>query len=241
MLPILEQLRLVAASNLTVLFQGETGVGKEVLAQYLHAHSQRCKAPLVPVNCGALTPGLLESTLFGAVRGAFTGAMHDSKGLVRAAHQGTLFLDEIGELPLEAQSRLLRVLQERKVTPVGSHQEIEVDFRLVCATHRDLRNAVQKGEFREDLFYRIHSFPVQIPPLRTRQADILALANSLWQEMHPSEAAVPLQECCRDSLLKYSWPGNIRQLRNVLERFSVLRRQGVEVDPEIRTASLVRF
>jgi len=234
MFPILEQLRLVASSNLTVLLQGETGVGKEVLVRYLHAHSLRCKAPLIPVNCGALTPSLLESTLFGSVRGAFTGAQHDSKGLVRAAHQGTLFLDEIGELPLEAQSRLLRVLQERKVTPLGCHHEIDVDFRLVCATHRDLSAAVKMGAFREDLFYRIHTFPVQIPPLRKRQGDILALANSLWQEMRQPELHFPLQESCRESLLQYAWPGNIRQLRNVLERFSVLRRQGVKLSHLLR-------
>lgn len=219
---ILTNLGIAANLQLPVLILGESGVGKEVLARELHQRSPRNAKPFVAVNCGSLHPGLLESTLFGSTKGAFTGAHQETLGLIRSSDGGTLFLDEIGELPMEAQSRLLRVLQERTVTPVGSHSEIPVNFRLVCATHRNLRERVSTGLFREDLFYRICAFPIDVPPLRSRMQDIEPIARALWLQMIGSSTSLP----CTSVLRQYSWPGNIRQLRNVLERFAALQCTG---------------
>jgi len=236
---VLRRLDLVASSPIPILLSGETGIGKDVFARTLHELSNRKSAPFVPVNCGALSPALLESTLFGAIRGAFTGAHQNVLGLVRAAHSGTLFLDEIGELPLDAQSRLLRVLQERAVVPVGGHSEIAVDFRLVCATHRDLSQAVAHGTFREDLFFRINAFPLQIPPLRARPQDLLPLAAQIWRELDADcELREALSSKESQALMCYAWPGNVRQLKNVLQRFSIMRHEGVEFEDLLKTEPL---
>ncbi len=220
-----QHLRLAANISLPVLILGETGVGKELIARKLHSLGNRRTGPFIAVNCGSLSASLLESTLFGAVRGAYTGANADSMGMIRAAEQGTLFLDEIGELPLEAQSRLLRVLQEKSVMPVGSHREIPVDFRLICATHRNLREQVSRAHFREDLFYRICAFPIEIPPLRHRPQDIEPLARAIWFEILGNTTTLPSTQI----LSQYSWPGNIRQLRNILERFAALQCTGISL------------
>ena len=167
-------LTIAAKSDIPVLLCGESGTGKEVAARKLHELSPRAPGPFIAVNCGALSAGLVESLFEGACRGAFTGAVCDRVGFVRAADGGTLFLDEIGELPLESQTRLLRILQEKSVTPVGSERSISVNFRLVCATHRDLDESVRAGSFREDLFFRLNVFPVRLPPLRKRPASEFA-------------------------------------------------------------------
>ena len=222
-MPSFEKLLHIAApSSLPILLLGESGSGKEVAARRLHSLSSRAHGPFIPVNCGALAPGLLESLLCGHLRGAFTGADREQLGFVRAAAGGTLFLDELGELPLEAQCRLLRILQERCVTPLGSQKEIGVDFRLVCATHHDLEEDVRQGRFRSDLYFRIAVLPIRVPALRERSADFAALAQSLWQEIADSKAP-PLEARQILLLASQAWPGNIRQLRNVLERYALLR------------------
>lgn len=222
-MPSFEQLLHIAApSSLPILLLGESGSGKEVAARRLHSLSSRAQGPFIPVNCGALAPGLLESLLCGHLRGAFTGADREQLGFVRAAAGGTLFLDELGELPLEAQCRLLRILQERSVTPLGSQKEIGVDFRLVCATHHDLEEDVRQGRFRSDLYFRIAVLPIRVPALRERPDDFAALAQSLWQDIAGS--TLPSLEARHILLLaSHPWPGNIRQLRNVLERYALLR------------------
>lgn len=219
-------LEIVAPSILPVLLLGESGCGKEVAARALHGMSPRSQGPLIAVNCAALSSSLLESQLCGHLRGAFTGADKDQAGFVRAAEGGTLFLDELGELPPEAQGRLLRILQEKCVIPVGAQKEIPVDFRLVCATHRDLERLVGSGLFRQDLYYRIATFPIRLPALRERLHDLPAIARQIWKNVNPSEAP-PLNEREMALLLHFLWPGNIRQLRNVLERFALLREHGM--------------
>ena len=171
-------LNIVAGSDVSVLLLGESGSGKEVAARYIHAHSSRAGGPFIALNCGAIAQGLVESILEGHRKGAFTGAVEEKLGLVRSAEGGTLFLDEIGELPLETQSKLLRILQEKAVTPVGAAQSIPVNFRLICATNRNLKMEIADGNFRADLFFRINVFPIEIPPLRARR-DFLRLAAFL--------------------------------------------------------------
>ena len=215
---------LAAASDATVLVTGETGTGKEIVARALHAHGRRKEGPFVPVNCAAIPAELLESELFGHVRGSFTGAVADRLGAFREANGGTLFLDEIGDMPLAMQAKILRALQDRVVTPVGGRPE-RVDIRLVTATHRDLPRAVAEGSFRQDLFYRLNVVPIALPPLRERIADILPLAEhflrlsadaKLRAKRFTGEAAA--------RLLAHSWPGNVRELRNVVERAALLAR-----------------
>jgi two-component system response regulator PilR (NtrC family) len=218
---VLDLLAAAAQTLAPVYLQGESGTGKEGLARFVHERSGRRKGPWVAVNCGALSPSLLEAELFGSVKGAFTGSTGDRPGKVRQAEGGTLFLDEIGDMPLEAQTRLLRVLQERRVMPVGGDREVPVDFRLVCATHQDLRQRVAEGRFREDLFFRLHVVPVHVPPLRDRPGDIpgllrLFLAESLTpQDADQAMAALP------SSLTGYVFPGNVRELRNMAQRLAV--------------------
>jgi len=211
--------RNVAQTDATVLVRGESGSGKELVAHAIHRESHRSGGPFVAVNCAALTPGLLESELFGHIRGAFTGAVHDRKGLFEQADGGTLFLDEVAELPLETQSKLLRVLEERRVTPVGSAKEIEVDLRVIAATHRALRREVEQGRFREDLMYRLRVVPVFIPPLRERRGDVEVLLRTFlrrFNEVGPRHVATIAPEAMR-ALLDHGWPGNVRELRNVVE------------------------
>jgi len=208
----------VALTDATVLLTGETGTGKEVFARFIHASSPRNGRPFVPVNCGAIPEALLESELFGYVRGAFTGAVSARRGRVALADGGTLFLDEIGELPLSLQVKLLRLLQERTYEPVGSSESLAANFRLVAATNRDLAEEVRAGRFRSDLYYRLHVCPVRLPSLRERRADIAVLFRHFWErrgESRPVEAAV--MQC----LSTYDWPGNVRELENLVERVSV--------------------
>ena len=213
----------VANTKSTVLLQGETGTGKEVMARFIHDHSPRRAAPLVVVNCAALPESLIESELFGHEKGAFTGATHARPGRVQLAAGGTLFLDEVGELPLRTQGKLLRVLQEHEVQPVGSERTIEVDLRVIAATHRALDSDVQIGRFREDLYYRLAVFPLALPPLREREGAVRALAQhflarqatELGRELRLSEGAIRALEA-------HGWPGNIRELENAVERIAIL-------------------
>jgi two-component system response regulator FlrC len=219
-LQMLTRLRRVAASELSVLLSGESGTGKEVLARDVHAHSQRARGPFVAINCAAIPKDLLEATLFGYERGAFTGAQKSQAGKFELAHGGTLFLDEIGEMPPELQAKLLRVLQERVVERVGSHQEISLDFRLVAATNRRLEQAVRDGRFREDLYFRIGVFPLEIPPLRTRVDDIDVLSRHFLKR-YSAPAGRPgarLSDAAITRMRQHPWPGNVRELENVIQR-----------------------
>jgi len=215
-------LEIASKSSVPVLICGESGTGKEVMARRLHALSSRSQGPFIAVNCGAISPGLIESLFEGSCRGAYTGAVVNQLGFVRAADHGTLFLDEIGELPLESQTRLLRILQEKAVMPIGSQRSVPVDFRLVCATHRNLQAAVKAGRFREDLFFRLNVFPIHLLPLRERIDDLKSIANEIWKEISGTELST---EDLR-SLCGFPWPGNVRQLKNVLERYLLLQNLG---------------
>jgi transcriptional regulator with GAF, ATPase, and Fis domain len=221
---IVDQLRQVAPTATTVLIAGETGTGKEKVAQTLHHLSPRRDKPFIKVNCGALPASLIESELFGHVRGAFTGAHAARKGRFELADGGTLFLDEIGELPLDLQPRLLRVLQEGEIDPVGSEKPRKVDVRLVAATNRDLDRMVQEGRFRADLFYRLSVFPLRLPPLRERPEDIKALGEDFLARFAKTNKRPALRIAKADlaRLESYAWPGNVRELFNVLERAAIL-------------------
>ncbi|MFZ9759504.1 MAG: sigma-54 interaction domain-containing protein [Burkholderiaceae bacterium] len=213
----------VAQSDATVLVIGESGTGKELVARALHDHSQRAAKRFVPVNCGAIPKDLIESELFGHRKGAFTGAISDRMGRFELAQDGTLFLDEIGDLPLDMQVKLLRVLQERSVDPIGSNKPIDINVRVVAATHKDLEAEVQAGRFREDLYYRLNVLPVTTPPLRERPEDIAALCEHFAKvHANPNKLPVELSERLMEELLSYPWPGNIRELSNLMARFSAL-------------------
>lgn len=220
MLRLLEQARMVAQSDVSVLIQGQSGTGKEVLAQAIHNASPRAKKAFIAINCGALPEQLLESELFGHARGAFTGAVSSREGLFQAAEGGTLFLDEIGDMPIPLQVKLLRILQERKVRPLGSNRDIDIDVRIISATHRDLPKAMACGEFREDLFYRLNVVSLKIPALNERAEDIPLLANHLLRQA--AERHKPFVRRFSTEAMKYlmaaSWPGNVRQLVNVIEQ-----------------------
>ena len=222
-----------AAGESTVLLLGESGTGKEVLTTYLHAHSPRSKGPLVKVNCGALPEHLLESELFGHEKGAFTGADHRRIGRFEQADGGTLFLDEIGDLLPSLQVKLLRVLQERVIERLGSNTSIPVNFRLVCATHQDLPAAVKAGTFREDLYYRIAVVPIRLPALRERLEDTEPLARKFFEELRGKLPSGPLSlsDAALQCLRRFSWPGNVRQLRNAIE-FALVVCKGPAVLPE---------
>jgi transcriptional regulator with GAF, ATPase, and Fis domain len=221
---ILDQLRQVAATTATVLITGETGTGKEKVAQTLHHLSPRREKPFIKVNCSALPATLIESELFGHVKGAFSGAASARKGRFELADGGTLFLDEIGDLPLDLQPKLLRAIQEKEIDPLGSEKSRRVDVRLVAATHANLRQAVAEGRFREDLFYRLSVFPIHLPPLRKRPEDIGALAEAFLSRFARDNRRPPihLPEAVREQLEGYGWPGNVRELHNVLERAAIL-------------------
>ncbi|HJU20544.1 MAG TPA: sigma-54 dependent transcriptional regulator [Stellaceae bacterium] len=223
---------LLADKDATVLITGETGTGKEVVARAIHRHGRRGRAPFVPVNCAAIPSELLESLLFGHVRGAFTGAVADRDGSFREADRGTLFLDEIGDMDQALQAKLLRVLQEREVTPVGG-RPVRVDVRVIAATHRDLAARVRSGQFREDLFYRLGVVPVQVPPLRERLADLLPLAEQFLALAAGSGDPKRLSAEAASRLLAYAWPGNVRELRNAMERVAALVRQPVVVAADL--------
>ncbi|MCY9845971.1 sigma-54-dependent Fis family transcriptional regulator [Vibrio caribbeanicus] len=225
MLDVLRRLEKVLTLPVDVLLRGETGTGKEVIAKYIHQNSNRANEPLIVQNCAAIPEQLLESELFGHKKGAFTGADKDKIGLFEAAHGGTLFLDEIGDMPLLLQAKLLRVLQERRVRPVGANKEIEVDVRVVAATHCHLMDKIQKGEFRADLFYRLNVFPITLPPLRERHADILPLAEHFVKHSANNlglPAAPGLSAKVQSQLMAYTYPGNVRELKNIIERALLL-------------------
>ncbi|CQH34111.1 two-component system response regulator [Yersinia enterocolitica] len=220
MLRLLEQAKMVAQSDVSVLINGQSGTGKEVLAQAIHAASPRAKKAFIAINCGALPEQLLESELFGHAKGAFTGAVSSREGLFQAAEGGTLFLDEIGDMPLSLQVKLLRVLQERKVRPLGSNRDLSIDVRIISATHRDLPKAMAKNEFREDLYYRLNVVNLKIPALHERSEDIPLLANHLLRESAKRHKPF-VRSFSTDAmkrLMTASWPGNVRQLVNVIEQ-----------------------
>ncbi|MEZ2352640.1 sigma-54-dependent transcriptional regulator [Caballeronia sp. RCC_10] len=211
-----------AGGNSTVLITGETGTGKEIAARVLHRASARASGPFVAVNCAAIPDDLLESELFGHGKGAFTGAQADRRGRVEEAHGGTLFLDEVGDMPLSMQAKLLRVLQERQVTPLGTNRIVTVDVRVVAATHRDLASMVEAGTFRQDLLFRLNVIPLHMPPLRERVADILPLAEHFLASASSDVVRKHLSADAQRLLATFTWPGNVRELANAIERASAL-------------------
>jgi len=219
-----ELVQRVAPTDATVLIRGESGTGKEVTAQAIHRHSQRAGGPFMAVNCAAIPDTLLESELFGYVKGAFTGADRDKAGLFELANGGTVFLDEIGEANAGVQAKLLRALEERKFIPVGGRQEIEVDVRILAATNRDLERLIESGDFREDLYYRFNVFPLDLPPLRARLDDIPALTDHFLVRL--GRAGEQLDADTLAVLRSHPWPGNIRELRNIVERATILAGDG---------------
>ncbi|MEY4577546.1 MAG: hypothetical protein RL701_2249 [Pseudomonadota bacterium] len=223
----------VCDTDCSVLITGESGTGKELVARALHAGSSRAHGPFVTVNCAAIPENLLESELFGHVRGAFTGALAPRVGRFAAADGGTLFLDEIGELPLSQQAKLLRAVQEREIIAVGDAKPRKVDVRLIAATHRDLEGMVEQGTFREDLLYRIQVVPVELPPLRERPNDIAELVEAFVRRVNikRKRAVTGVTEAALSALIAYEWPGNVRQLENVVERMVLLRADGL-IDTE---------
>ncbi|MDP2487580.1 sigma-54 interaction domain-containing protein [Pseudoalteromonas marina] len=226
---MLEQIKLVSETDTTVLILGENGTGKELVARNLYRLSKRSKHAFIKVNCAAFTPSLLESELFGHEKGAFTGANERRKGRFELADKGTLFLDEIAELPLESQSKLLRVLQEQEFERVGGSQTLSVNIRVIAATNRDLWQMVQKGSFRIDLYYRLNVFPIKVPALRERKEDIPYLCSNLIQQLNKrlGKQLKGLSKKAVTKLQAYDWPGNIRELQNVLEREAILSKQSV--------------
>ena len=230
MAEILRTARKVADSEATVLISGESGTGKEVLARLIHQHSPRRDGPMVAVNCAGIPETLIESELFGHVKGAFTGAIANRKGRMQSAAGGTLFLDEIGELKLDIQTKLLRALQERQVEPVGSDRTEDIDVRIIAATNKDLLEAIGAGAFREDLYYRLSVVPLHLPPLRERREDIPGLLQHFLKKFN-APAGVRFSDLARERLKKYPWPGNIRELQNTVERCLILR-QGNIIDEQ---------
>jgi formate hydrogenlyase transcriptional activator len=221
---LLQMVETVAGGDSTVLLLGETGTGKELIARAIHGHSPRMARPFVKLNCAAIPTGLLESELFGHERGSFTGAIAQKIGRLEVAHQGSLFLDEIGDIPLELQPKLLRVLQEREFERLGNTRTQKVDVRIVAATHRDLEEMILEKQFRSDLYYRLNVFPIRVPPLRERPEDIPLLVQHFVQQatrrMRKTIDTIPSETV--EALIQYRWPGNIRELENVIERAVIL-------------------
>ncbi len=244
MQPVFQIIKSAAKTDVTVLVRGESGTGKELVACAIHSLSSRCNKPFIAINCAALSLNLLESELFGHVRGAFSGAIKNHSGLFNQAERGTLFLDEVGELPLELQAKLLRVIQEKTYTPVGGTKSYKADVRLVAATHRSLRQEVKEGRFREDLMYRLRVVPIFLPPLRERREDInLLLAHFI--ELHNQKGFRQIETIDPEAmrvLLDYPWRGNIRELQNVLEYAFVVGQGTIlrlsELPPEFREVTL---
>ena len=226
--------RRVAQTDVTVFINGPTGTGKEVLAKFIHNHSERSEAPFVAVNCAAIPDNMLEAILFGHEKGAFTGASTANKGIFRAADGGTLLLDEISEMPMALQAKLLRALQERAVTPIGSQTDIPVDVRVVATTNRNMAEEIRAGHFREDLYYRLNVFPLNTVALAARPDDIVPVATFLLNRHVKTTSDLPwLADDAIEALRRYGWPGNVRELENVLQRALVLARDGVVSASEI--------
>src|SRR6267142_5000590 len=225
---VLRLVRVVAPTNATVLINGETGTGKELIAEAIHKWSDRSSGPFVKVNCAAIPAGLLESELFGHERGAYTGAVARGIGRFERAHRGTLLLDEIGDLPLELQPKLLRVIQERQFERLGGAATIHTDVRVICATHRNLMEMVNKRQFRADLFYRLSVFPIELPPLRYRPEDIRLLVHHFAMDYaaRMQKPITGISEEFMGALARHSWPGNIRELQNFIERSVILSTGG---------------
>jgi two-component system response regulator HydG len=231
---VLELAETVAATDSTVLLAGESGTGKEVLARYLHQLSDRADGPFLSINCGALPENLLESELFGHMKGSFTGAVKDKEGLLSAAAGGTFFLDEIGEMSPATQVKILRAIQEREVTPVGATKPLDVDVRIIAATNRELEDEIRKGAFRSDLYYRLNVIQLRLPPLRERAEDVPLLARNFLDGRDAGTGTrTEITSEAMEVLIKYDWPGNVRELENALERAAVVTRGG-----EITAAAL---
>jgi two-component system response regulator PilR (NtrC family) len=238
---VYQMIETVAEVQSTVLVTGESGTGKELVARAIHDLSPRAERPFVSINCGAFTETLLESELFGYVKGAFTGAAANRKGLFEAANKGTIFLDEIGEMSPAMQVKLLRVLQERRVRPVGAHEEMEIDTRVIAATNRDLSAMVKDGSFREDLFYRISVIPIELPPLRERREDIAELAEHFVQKFcAQTNRTLTISEKALGLLEAYSWPGNVRELEHTVERAVALEREDL-IQPDRLPEQIANF
>jgi transcriptional regulator with PAS, ATPase and Fis domain len=223
---VFELIETVARTDTTVMIRGESGTGKELIARAIHGNSERRYFPIVTINCGAMPEGVLESELFGHERGAFTGAQYRRKGKLELADQGTLFLDEIGNIDMKTQMDLLRVIETRQFSRVGGNEVLKVDFRIICATNKDLERAIKEGSFREDLYYRLNVFTVFVPPLRERKSDIPLLCNYFVQK-YARAMAKPIASIspeAMDVLVRYQWPGNVRELENAIERAMVVGR-----------------
>ena len=228
---VIEQVTEVCESRATVLLTGESGTGKEVVAKAIHFNSPRAKKPFIALNCAAIPAGLLESELFGHVKGAFTGALANRAGRFQLAHGGTILLDEIGDMPVAIQAKILRVLQERTFEPVGGTQTVEIDVRVIAATHKDLRQTVKDGAFREDLYYRLNVFPIELPALRERKEDITLIASYFLRQFNDDmgKRITGFTPAAQGAMLSYRWPGNIRELQNCVER-SVIVARGTVID-----------
>lgn len=225
----------IAATDANILIHGESGTGKEMLAKYIHRLSPRNSKPMLAINCSAIPDNLLESEFFGHRKGSFTGAVTDHKGIFESARGGTIFLDEIGEMPIHLQSKLLRVIQERTIRPIGSSFEQKVEFTIIAATHKNLKSEIRNGKFREDLYYRLNVIPISLPPLRQRQEDIPHLVRNIADHIckkYFRSSPMPFSEAALTELKKRPWPGNVRELENYLERTIVLNhhKQIIDVD-----------
>jgi len=232
-LEVVELAETVAPTDSTILLSGESGTGKEVIARYVHSLSTRLEGPFFSINCGALPESLLESELFGHVKGSFTGAVKDKEGLLAAAKGGTFFLDEIGEMSPATQVKLLRALQEREVIPVGATEAVSVDVRIIAATNRDLEEEIRKGTFRSDLYYRLNVIALHLPPLKERREDIPLLTHYFLKkegEKNPDGGVPVVTEAAKEALFEYDWPGNVRELENALERAAVVS-EALEIEP----------
>jgi two-component system response regulator PilR (NtrC family) len=227
MMRVFKMVEKVADSEATIMIQGESGTGKELIAREIHYSSRRASGPFVSINCGAIPRDLLESNLFGHVKGSFTGAVRDSAGLFQVAEGGTFFLDEVGEMPSATQVKLLRALQEREIIPVGGTQPIKIDCRLVAATNADLEKEVAEGRFRADLFYRLNVIPIKLPHLRQRRDDIPLLVDHFLKRYAVNNPAKTINPEAMELLMKYDWPGNVRELENVMERALILDEGGI--------------
>jgi transcriptional regulator with PAS, ATPase and Fis domain len=243
--PVMEKIlsicQRVAGSDSTVLIMGESGTGKELIARFIHSHSRRINQPFIAVNCGAIPSDLLESEMFGHERGAFTGAVGSRMGMFQLASGGTIFLDEIGEMTAPLQVKLLRVLQEREIRPVGADRSVRVDVRIIAASNRDLAVEVEQGRFREDLFYRLQVIPILLPPLRERRSDIPILVQHFLDKYNAKHEGriCKVEDDAMVHLWEYDWPGNVRELENLMERMVVLNDDGVirveNLPPNIRS------